>query len=210
MRHLSIILRQLRRSSKQAILFVLCVALSLSTLTAFSGFARSVSRALLQDARKLHTADIIIRSYDPISAPLEQALAPLTADDRVQRVNTHQFYSVVRPAAGDVSVLSALKVVDPGYPFYGTVGLASNRAFQQVLEKGTCIVDRALLDRAGMALGQQLKVGYTTLTVVDIVTSEPDRPLNFFTLGPVSLSMPMTLMPSDSSRRAHAFGAMCC
>jgi putative ABC transport system permease protein len=73
MRHLPTILRQVRRSSRQSGLFVLCVALSLTTLTAFSGFARSVGRALLDDARTLHAADIIIRSYDPISGPLLQA-----------------------------------------------------------------------------------------------------------------------------------------
>jgi hypothetical protein len=43
MRHMPTILRQVRRSYKQAGLFVLCVALSLSTMTAFSGFARSVA-----------------------------------------------------------------------------------------------------------------------------------------------------------------------
>jgi hypothetical protein len=43
MRHLPTILRQVRRSSRQSGLFVLCVALSLTTLTAFSGFARSVA-----------------------------------------------------------------------------------------------------------------------------------------------------------------------
>ena len=42
MAHLDIILRQVRRSSRQAILFTLCVALSLMTLAAFSGFAASV------------------------------------------------------------------------------------------------------------------------------------------------------------------------
>jgi putative ABC transport system permease protein len=51
MRHLPTILRQVRRSSRQSGLFVLCVALSLTTLTAFSGFSRSVGRALLDDAR---------------------------------------------------------------------------------------------------------------------------------------------------------------
>lgn len=184
MRHIPIILRQLRRSSNQAVLFALCVALSLSTLTAFSGFARSVSQALLQDARKLHTADIIIRSYDPISQSLEQALAQLTAGRRVERVNIHQLYSVVRSVDGGDSMLCALKVVEPGYPFYGTVALATGRPFQMVLKRGTCIVERTLLDRTGLKVGHRLKVGFTSLTIADVVTAEPDRPVNLFSLGP--------------------------
>ena len=184
MRHMPMILRQVRRSHKQASLFVLCVALSLATLTAFSGFARSVGRALLDDARTLHAADIIIRSHDPISAPLVQAVDRLADQGRVVRANVHEFYSVVRAPDEKASVLSRLKVVEPGYPFYGQVTLKSGRPFQQVLAPGACIVEQTLLDRIDLKVGDRLQVGYTTLTIDDVVTAEPDRPLDLFAFGP--------------------------
>jgi putative ABC transport system permease protein len=184
MGQLSWILRQTRRSSKQALLFVLCVALSLTTLTAFSGFAASVSRSLLNDSRTLHAADVIIKSYDPISAPLNRAVDRLVAEKQVVRADIHQFFSVVRAMDEGASVLAGLKVVSPGYPFYGRVGLASGRPFEQVLTPGHCIVGQTLLARTGMAVGDMLKVGYTTLTIADMVTAEPDRPVNFFSFGP--------------------------
>jgi putative ABC transport system permease protein len=184
MRHLPTILRQVRRSFRQSGLFVLCVALSLTTLTAFSGFSRSVSRALLDDARTLHAADIIIRSYDPIPPPLLQAIGRLVDQQRIVRARVHEFYSVVRAPDGKTSVLSRLKVVEPGYPFYGRVALKSGRPFRQVLASGACIVEQTLLDRTGLAVGDQLTVGYTTLTIQDVVTAEPDRPLDLFAFGP--------------------------
>lgn len=184
MRHMPTIIRQVRRSYRQAGLFVLCVALSLTTLTAFSGFARSVGRALLNDARALHAADIVVRSYDPISTPLTQAMDQLVDQGQVLRVNVHEFYSVVRAPDETVSVLSSLKVVDPGYPFYGRVALKSDRPLDQVLIPGTCIVEQTLLDRSALNLGDRLKVGYTTLTIADVVVAEPDRPLDLFTFGP--------------------------
>ncbi len=184
MRHMPMILRQVRRSYKQAGLFVLCVALSLATLTAFSGFARSVGRALLDDARTLHAADIIIRSHDPISAPLVQAVDGLADQGRIVRANVHEFYSVVRAPDEKASVLSRLKVVEPGYPFYGQVTLKSGRPFKQVLAPGACIVEQTLLDRIGLKVGDRLQVGYTTLTIGDVVTAEPDRPLDLFAFGP--------------------------
>ena len=184
MRHMPMILRQVRRSYKQAGLFVLCVALSLATLTAFSGFARSVGRALLDDARTLHAADIIIRSHDPISAPLVQAVDRLADQGRIARANVHEFYSVVRAPNEKASVLSRLKVVEPGYPFYGKVTLKSGRPFKQVLANGACIVEQTLLDRIGLKVGDRLQVGYTTLTIDDVVTAEPDRPLDLFAFGP--------------------------
>ncbi len=163
---------------------MLCVALSLTTLTAFSGFAASVGRSLLNDSRKLHAADVIVRSYDPISAPLDQAIGQLVAGNQVVRANVHRFLSVVRASDEDASVLAGLKVVSPGYPFYGHVGLASGRPFNEMLAPGHCIVAQTLLDRIGVKVGDRLKVGFTDLTIADVVVSEPDRPLNFFSFGP--------------------------
>jgi putative ABC transport system permease protein len=184
MKHFSLAVRQARRSSKQAVLFMLCVALSLTTLTAFSGFAESVGRSLLNDARKLHAADIIIKSYDPISPPMNRLIDQLAADKKVLRVNVHRFFSVVRAPDEAASILAGLKVVGWGYPFYGQVVLASGRSLQKVLSAGSCIVAQTLLDRTGLSIGDRLKVGYTTLTISDVVVSEPDRPLNFFSFGP--------------------------
>ena len=178
------IIRQLTRSSKQATVFVLCVVLSLITLTALNGFSKSVNRALLADARKLHAADIIIRSHEPISTRLEKALADLVEQKRVQSTRYHQFYSVVRTVDDRSSVLASLKVVQQGYPFYGEVVLRSGKPFSQVLSSGNVIVAQSLMDRLGIRVGDPLKVGYAVLTIQDVVMSEPDRPVNLFSFGP--------------------------
>ena len=59
-------IREITRSAKQAGIFCLCVALSLASLTVFSGFSESVSRILLMDAKKLQAADIIVRSHEKL------------------------------------------------------------------------------------------------------------------------------------------------
>ena len=70
--------RQLASSRKQAVVFVLCVALSMVTLVALGGFSASVNRALLQDARQLQAADIIVSSNTPFSEPLTGAMDAVT------------------------------------------------------------------------------------------------------------------------------------
>ncbi|BBO91016.1 ABC transporter permease [Desulfosarcina ovata] len=184
MKHLTTIWRQARRSSRQALLFVLCVALALTTLTAFSGFARSIALALAKDARNLHAADIVVRSYAPVAPALTQAIDRLAAQGAVQVARIYELSSVVRATDESASLFSRLKVVEPGYPFYGQVSLASGRPFGQVLAPGTAIVEQTLLDRTGLRVGDALKVGYTTLTIVDVVIAEPDRPLELFAFGP--------------------------
>ena len=184
MRHLPTIFRQVRRSSKQAGFFVLCVALSLTALTAFSGFARTVELALEKDAQSLHGADIIIQSPDAISDDMNRAINGLAGQGQILRVNVHEFYSVVLAADETASVLSMIKAVSTGYPFYGQVILESGGKFDQKLTPGTCIVAKNLLERTGLRIGDMVKVGYAKLKIADVVTNEPDRPLELFTLGP--------------------------
>jgi len=182
--HTDFIIREIRRSSKQAVVFCLCVALSLTSLTAFSGFSKSVYRALLNDAKKLHAADIIVHSHETLSDRLDRAISDEIRRGNVRRSRFQEFYSVVRTADDRASVLSNIKVVEKGYPFYGEVVLGSGRLFQDVLTAGQVVVEQSLLDRLGIGIGAPLKVGYSTLTIRDVVVSEPDRPVNVFSFGP--------------------------
>lgn len=181
---LPFIFRQLFRSSKQAIVFIFCVVLSLSAITAFSGFSESVNRSVLGDARKFHAADIIVRSRSTLSDPLDRAMDDLVQKGRVERARYYEFYSVVRAGDDNASVLADVKIVENTYPFYGEVLLKSGRSFHEGLRAGRTIVAQALLDRLGLEVGDKLKVGFSTLVIQDVVTSEPDRPVNLFSFGP--------------------------
>ena len=181
---LPLIRRQIAASAHQSILFVLCVALSLVTLVSLGGFSRSVHSSLLKDARVLHAADIIIHSHAPLSQPLLGQVSALEKNREIETARWYEFYSVVQSAKKDASLLSNLKVVDPGYPFYGTVDLASGRPFREVLTPGSAIVEQALLDRMHLKVGDLLGVGSAKLVIKDVVLQEPDRPINIFSLGP--------------------------
>jgi len=178
------ILREIAHSSRQALVFCLCVALSLAGLTAFAGFSESVRRLLLADARKLQAADIVIHSHERLSPRLERAIAAELRQGAAVRSRTWEFYSMVRTVDDRASLLANIKVVEKGYPFYGQVRLRSGRSFQEVLAPGQAVAEQPLLDRLGIGVGAPLRVGYATLTVRDVVVSEPDRPVSVFSLGP--------------------------
>ncbi|MCB9432490.1 MAG: FtsX-like permease family protein [Ardenticatenaceae bacterium] len=182
--HTRFIYRQITSSWKQTAVFIACVALSLVTLVSLGGFGESVNNSLLRDARKLLAADVEARSRFPFTDAVEAELSTLAAEPGIEIARTYEFISVVRQTDGEATLLSELKVVEPGYPFYGEVGLASKRPFAQVLTPGHIIVGQNLLDRLGLQVGDPLNVGQATLTIADVVVSEPDEPVNFFTLGP--------------------------
>jgi putative ABC transport system permease protein len=176
--------RQITGAKRQCAVFVLCVALSMITLVSLGSFSRSVQSSLLRDAQALHAADIIVHSHAPLPAPLDARFAALGKSGELASARYYDFYSVVQKVTGAGSLLCDLKVVEPGYPFYGRVLLASGRPFGEVLQPGSLIVEQTLLDRLGLRLGDALRVGSATLAIKDVVLQEPDRPVNFFALGP--------------------------
>ena len=182
--HKRFVFRQLTRSGKQVGIFVLCVALSIVSLVAVNGFGDSINRSLLRDTRALHGGDIILTSPQPFSDPLKNAIATLARRGEVTSLRSCEFYSVVRSEKNEDSLLAQLKVVSPGYPFYGQVKLASGRKLWEVLRPGDIIPEQGLLDRLHLKVGDRLHVGSATLTIKDVVTYEPDRPVDFFSFGP--------------------------
>ena len=182
--NLRFIARQMTGAKRQCAVFILCVALSMVTLVSLGSFRESVESSLLRDAQSLHAGDIIIRSHAPLPPPLEKEIAALVANGRAKSARFWDFYSVVQKVKGEGSLLCELKVVEPGYPFYGRVLLASGRPLAEVLTPGSLVVEEQLLNRLRLRLGDALKVGDATLVVRDVVLQEPDRPVNFFSLGP--------------------------
>ncbi len=184
--HPTFVRRQLTATRNQSAIFVLCVALSMVTLVALRGFGDSVDRALTRDSRALIAGDVRLTSGYPFAPEIAAAVQAAVGAGRLgdAAARSYEFYSVVRRTGEDASLLSNLKVVDGAYPLYGAVTLASGRPLAAVLTPGQAVAEQALLDRLGLKVGEQLRVGETTLTVADVVRSEPDRPVSFFALGP--------------------------
>ena len=192
--HARLMWREGLASGPHGVLFLLCVVLAMVSLVAERGLSGSIDRALRQDARSLLAGDIIVHSHQPISAPLRQEVERLVREGRVEAAAIHTFYSMARAGteagaetetetAGE-ALLAQIKAVEPGYPFYGTVELASGRPFREQLQPGAAVVEQSLLDRLGLEIGDSIRLGEAFLTVSDVVVGEPDRPVDFFSLGP--------------------------
>ncbi|MCB2217095.1 ABC transporter permease [Desulfofustis glycolicus] len=178
------VLRELRYGGAQALTFILCVALSIATLTALNSFRSDVHRSLLNDAQKLHGGDVIIHSHYPISEPLEQAVRDIQSRAGADLARVYGFNSVVRPEVADGSLFVNIMAVAPGYPLYGSVDLASGRPFGEVLQAGAVVVAPEVLSRLSLRIGDRLRIGTAVLTIVDTIDYDPSRPVSIFSLGP--------------------------
>ena len=178
------LIRDILHGKSQAIVFILCVALSLVSIVAINSFRGDVQHSIASDARDLHGGDVIVHSRYEFSPALQQEISRLAEQPGIQVARTWEFYSVARRADGRDSLFSNIKAVEAGYPLYGTVDLLSDRDFSAVLQPGKAIVAPELLDRLGLAPGDKLLLGDSSLDIVDSIRRESLRPVDFFTFGP--------------------------
>lgn len=177
--HLRLIIRQIMHARQQALVVVLCVALSIMGLVAIGGLRESVEASVSASARELAAGDIVISSNDPLGPAIAGEIAALEAEG-MEGAAYYELLSVVQ--AGNGSMLAGLKVIEPGYPFYGTVELGSGEPFE--VRQGEVIVEQQLLDRLGIGIGSRVQIGLANFTVADTVVREPDRGNEVFSLGP--------------------------
>ena len=184
--HRRFVYRQLLSTRQQGGLLILCVALSVVTYFTIGSLRRSVQTALLSDTKRLHAADMIVGSHSPFAPATVAAVRALQQQGRAELAQVYEFYAMVQPLSPphDASLLTHLKVVEAGYPFYGRVELESGRELHEVLTPGNVVVESRVLERLGLRVGDRVHIGKATLTIRDVVLREPDRPLQFFVLGP--------------------------
>lgn len=179
--NLRFLVREMVSVRGQAAIFVLCVALSITSLVALNSFSRDVRSSLMGDAKALHGGDVLLHSHYPFSPGLLSAVENLGLPEN-NLARTWEFYSVAR--GDDSSVLAGIKVVSESYPLYGTVSLRSGSRLQDVLHGGTVVVGSDLLIRLGAGVGETIFLGDSELTIVDVVASESTRPVEIVNFGP--------------------------
>lgn len=182
--HYRFLVEELRYGGKQVITFIICVALSIATLTALNSFRRDVHSSLIDEARALHGGDLIVHAHQPVSEELRGTIEVLARDGRLLHHHTLEFYTVALPETKDRSLLSGIKAVAPSYPFYGSIRLASGQTLEEALKPGNAVVAQEVLDRLDLAVGDHLRIGDIPLVVSDVVIFESMRPVSFLSFGP--------------------------
>ncbi len=194
-------------------LVVLAVTLAVAALTAVGFLADRLQAGLQRDAQQLLGGDAVIAS----DRPLEATYAAQAAALGLQTASTLSFPTMARAAAaqGGASKLVALKAVESTYPLRGRLRTA--RSLEDALatpardavqtgipEPGTVWVEAQLLDALGVAPGQPVLLGNSSLTIAAVLTQEPDKGAAFMNFAPrVMLNvvdMPATGLIQPASR----------
>lgn len=182
-------LRMLRRDLRAGELHLLVAALvvAVAALTAVGFFTDRLRQSLEREANQLLGADLLLTS----DHPWPQDMAVKAGEYGLAVVETRTFPSMVSLGRGDRlrTQLAEIKAVSAGYPLRGQLRIAPgvNRAdapANGIPAPGTIWIDERLATVLSAQVGDMLSVGTLALRVGSVLTLEPDRGLNFFSVAP--------------------------
>lgn len=165
--------REMRAGFRGFRIFLLCLLLGVFTIGTVLSVSRSLLNAIEHDGKALLGGEIAIQQiYNPLDAPV---LAWFTQRNAVFTQSVDMRSMALAPETDD-STLVELKAVDADYPLYGAVVTdPATDQLHQDLTGDVVYVDRAVLDRLQLNVGDTLQIGDTHFTIKGIVIREPDQ-----------------------------------
>jgi putative ABC transport system permease protein len=204
---LAAVLRESRAARGRLVFFTACLAIGVAAVVGVSALVSSIEEGLRQQSRDLLAADLRVSARRPL--PEEGLSAFLEARPHRKAAMRELAAMASRPGGGGetASRLVELKVVEPGYPFFGRLELDPAHLTTADLGPDTVFVGPELATGLDLGVGDELSIGGARFRVAAGVVDEPDR-LDFsMTLGPrVFMSMEglaRTDLATTASRMRH-------
>jgi len=182
---LALAFKLVRRDWRSGELGILAAALIVAVAgsTAVSLFGHRLTRTMEMQAAEFIAADLAVSSHEPFQEDwFGQAGATGLAGARAV-----EFPSVL--VENGELLLTGAKAVADGYPLRGSVrttatDLAAETTAQGIPEPGTAWVDQRVLITLKLALGDSVTLGEKSLRLARVITHEPDRRGDLYSLSP--------------------------
>jgi len=174
------LLRDARAGELRVLFFALLVAVAASTAIGY--FGARLNGAMLLRATEFLGADLVLRGSSP--AQPEQIAAGKASG--LQHAQVVEFSSVI--ATDNGIQLSSIKAADNAYPLRGELRSAPEPYASESSgggpAPGEAWVEPRLLAALELKIGDSIDVGMKTLRMSRVLTYEPDRAGNFYSLTP--------------------------
>jgi putative ABC transport system permease protein len=175
--------REARTGWRRLLFFLLSIAVGVGALVGIASFSANLERAIRREARTLMAADLEVSSSDEFDAAPRAAIAAWT-EQGARTAELAELPSMAATRDARRSQLVEVKGVAGGWPFYGDLVLEPDRPLPELLAGGRVVVEDALLQQLGLAVGDPLKIGARSFAIAGVVRREPDRIGGALSLGP--------------------------
>lgn len=174
------LLREARSGELRVLFFALLIAVAASTAIGY--FSGRLNAAMLLRASEFLAADLVLHG----TAPAEPAQIAAGQARGLSHARTVEFASVI---ATDQGVqLASVKAVDAGYPLRGQLKSAERPYGPEVPggqpAPGELWAEARLLVALDLAIGDLVEIGRQPLRLTRVLTYEPDRGGDFYSLTP--------------------------
>ena len=162
------IAREFRSLGGRLWMVLLAIAIGVGAVNGVHSLADSIRSAIEDQSRPLMAADVVTQSVHPFPKDYQDLAGNYETSE------TKEMLSMVSNAQFE-SVLAEIKGVSAAYPLYGDVELESGKTLSDHLSTETVIVQRSILKRLSLNVGDSLMVNGLPYTIADVVLSESDR-----------------------------------
>lgn len=178
--------RELRGGLRGFRLFLACLTLGVAAIAAVGSVRSGIEAGLEREGASILGGDAELDLTFRFASEDEKAWM---AQRSTALSEIAEFRSMA--ATGDDRALTQVKAVDGAYPLLGTVLLEPAMTLSDALvvrnDIPGAVMERALIDRLGLAIGDTFKLGTQTFNLRAQITREPDSAAAGFALGPRTL-----------------------
>jgi len=203
-------LRLLHHEIKRGELTIVFLAIVLAVATVFSlsGFSGQVKQALIANSTNTIAADRVLSGSSEVSDEIIAKSHQLNVDT-ARKIETESMVF-----AGDNMLLSELSAVSESYPLRGDLLVKTDVNQPEPIvthapPAGSLWVERSVLNRLGVKIGDVVEIGVSQFTIAGIVTDIPDKSYRMLIAGPTIFmniaDMPKTELIQPGSRMWYTY-----
>jgi putative ABC transport system permease protein len=172
--------RELRGGLKSLRIVLACLALGVAAIAAVGTLRAATEAGLAADGARLLGGDIEVRTSQ---RPMPEAGKAWATARGARIAEVVEMRAMAVAPSGERSLVE-LKAVDGAYPLYGELVLAPAEAR---LTRTGVAMEASIVERLNLRVGDAIRIGEASLTLVGVIATEPDRVASPAVLGPRAL-----------------------
>jgi len=164
--------RESRTARRRLLLYMSSISLGVAALVAIDSFSENIIQSVKEQSRALMGGDLSFDSSKPFSPAVDSLFDSLSRHGiPFARVTTFPSMAVVPRTAG--TRFAQVRGVTDNYPFYGNIVTEPAGRWPLLKEGANAIVDPALLTSLNAQVGDTLKLGFGTFTIIAAIKDLP-------------------------------------
>ncbi|MDE2730457.1 MAG: FtsX-like permease family protein [Bacteroidota bacterium] len=174
--------RESRGSRHRLVLFLSSMTVGVALLTTLTSTGDSLEKTVHDEARQLLGADLRIASSRPFTEDQQKVIRQLGGD----QANRVSFLSMALFPEQERTRMVMVRVIERGYPLYGSVETDPPEAADSYLDDQQALVDHGLMSGMGLAAEDSIQIGRNRLAIAGAIRRAPrEIPIGMIVMPPV-------------------------